>query len=185
MAARSSSRVDLRILHPRSRSLIWQPIKSRRFPDRKVCTHRDGLRTADIFPLSRLTQHDLVVFDLQTQKWTELARGSMGWLEWSKDGQYLQAHDSSGTGSIIRIRLSDHKTERVADLKNIATVGYYNHGLRSPPTIRRLCSATLAPRTFTLSTGKNPKRLTAPSSQGNVSCVLSQPISRAVKKKGS
>ena len=36
----------------------------------------------------------------------------MGWLEWSKDGQYLQAGDASGTGAIVRIRLSDHKTER-------------------------------------------------------------------------
>ncbi len=68
----------------------------------------------------------LVVFDFQTQKWTELATGTMGWLEWSKDGQYLQAADGSGTGAIIRIRLSDHRTERVVDLKNIATVGYYN-----------------------------------------------------------
>jgi Tol biopolymer transport system component len=67
----------------------------------------------------------LLLFDLQTQQWTELAQGSMGWLEWSKDGQYLQAYDWSGTGAIIRIRLSDHKTERVVDLKNFFTVGYY------------------------------------------------------------
>jgi eukaryotic-like serine/threonine-protein kinase len=68
----------------------------------------------------------LLLFDFQTQKWTELAQGSMGWLEWSKDGQYLQANDASGTGAIIRIRLSDHKTERVVDLKNFQTVGYYD-----------------------------------------------------------
>ena len=67
----------------------------------------------------------LLLFDFQTQQWTELAQGSMGWLEWSKDGQYLQERDGSGTGAIIRIRLSDHKTERVVDLKNFATVGFY------------------------------------------------------------
>ncbi len=67
----------------------------------------------------------VVVFDFQTQKWTELAKGSMGWLEWSKDGQYLQAQDASGAGAVIRIRLSDHKTDRVVDLKNFAPVGYY------------------------------------------------------------
>ncbi len=67
----------------------------------------------------------LLLFDFQTQQWTELAQGSLGWLEWSKDGQYLQAGDGSGTGAIIRIRLSDHKTERVVDLKDFATVGYY------------------------------------------------------------
>jgi serine/threonine protein kinase/Tol biopolymer transport system component len=67
----------------------------------------------------------LLLFDFQTQQWTELAQGSMGWLEWSKDGQHLQARDSSGTPAIIRIRLSDHKTERVVDFKNFVTVGYY------------------------------------------------------------
>jgi len=67
----------------------------------------------------------LLLFDFQTQRWTELAQGSMGWLEWSKDGQYLQAYDWDGTGAVIRIRLSDHKTERVVDLKNFAAVGFY------------------------------------------------------------
>jgi len=51
-------------------------------------------------------------------------QAKLGWLEWSKDGQYLQANDASGTGAVIRIRLSDHKTERVVDLKNFVTVGY-------------------------------------------------------------
>jgi len=67
----------------------------------------------------------LLLFDFQTQQWTELAQGSIGWLGWSKDGQYLQAYDWSGTGAVIRIRLSDHKTERVVDLKNFATTGFY------------------------------------------------------------
>jgi serine/threonine protein kinase/Tol biopolymer transport system component len=75
----------------------------------------------------------LLLFDFQTQKWTELAQGRMGWLEWSKDGQYLQANDASGTGAIIRIRLSDHKTERVVDLKNFATAGFYGFWLAVAP----------------------------------------------------
>jgi eukaryotic-like serine/threonine-protein kinase len=75
----------------------------------------------------------LLLFDFQTQKWTELATGSMGWLEWSKDGQYLQANDSSGMGSVIRIRLSDHKAERIVDLKNFVTVGYYNQWFALAP----------------------------------------------------
>lgn len=60
----------------------------------------------------------LLLFDFQTQKWTEVAKGGLSFPDWSKDGHYLQANDSSGTGAIIRIRLSDHKTERVVDLKN-------------------------------------------------------------------
>jgi eukaryotic-like serine/threonine-protein kinase len=75
----------------------------------------------------------LLLFDFQTQKWTELAQGSMGWLEWSKDGQYLQAGDASGTGAIVRIRLSDHKTERVVDLKNFATTGFFGQWFAVAP----------------------------------------------------
>jgi serine/threonine protein kinase/Tol biopolymer transport system component len=67
----------------------------------------------------------LLLFDFLTQKWTEVAKGTMGWLDWSNDGQYLQANDSSGTGVVIRVRLSDHMTERVVDLKNFSPVGYY------------------------------------------------------------
>jgi hypothetical protein len=96
----------------------------------------------------------LLLFDFQTRQWTELAQGSMGWLEWSKDRQYLQADDGSGTGAVIRIRLSDLKTERVVDLKNFATVGYYGCWFAVAPTIRRLCSATPEPRMFTPSTGR-------------------------------
>jgi Tol biopolymer transport system component len=75
----------------------------------------------------------LLLFDFQTQRWTELAQGSMGWLEWSKDGQYLQAYDASGTGALIRIRMSDHKTERVVDLKNFQTVGFYGQWFAVAP----------------------------------------------------
>ncbi len=75
----------------------------------------------------------LLLFDFQTQKWTELAQGSMGWLEWSKDGQYLQANDASGAGAVIRIRLSDHKTERVVDLKNFATAGFFGQWFAVAP----------------------------------------------------
>jgi serine/threonine protein kinase/Tol biopolymer transport system component len=76
-------------------------------------------------PALSIDSKRLLLFDFQTQQWTELAQGSMGWMEWSKDGRYLQANDASGTGVIIRIRLSDHKTERVVDLKNFQTVGFY------------------------------------------------------------
>ena len=75
----------------------------------------------------------VMLFDFQTQQWTELAKGSMGWLEWSKDGQYLQINDSSGTGSILRIRLSDHAAERIVDVKSFATTGYYGYWFAVAP----------------------------------------------------
>jgi eukaryotic-like serine/threonine-protein kinase len=67
----------------------------------------------------------LLLFDFQNQKWAELATGRMGWLSWTKEGQYLQVLDGSGTGAVIRIRVSDGTTERVLDLKNFVTTGNY------------------------------------------------------------
>ena len=67
----------------------------------------------------------LLLFDFQTQKWTELVTGSIGWPWFSKDGQYLYFQDSTGTGALARLRLSDRHVEKVLDLKNFVTVGAY------------------------------------------------------------
>ncbi|HEX8895401.1 MAG TPA: protein kinase [Terriglobales bacterium] len=67
----------------------------------------------------------LLLFDFQTQKWTELSKSSPGWPTFSKDGQYIYAADTSGNGAVIRVRLSDHAVEKVVDLKNFVTTGAY------------------------------------------------------------
>jgi Tol biopolymer transport system component len=68
----------------------------------------------------------LMLFDFQTQKWIETAKGSIGWVEFTRDGQYLYFYDSSGDGSVMRLRLSDLKLEKAINLKGIALAGYYN-----------------------------------------------------------
>jgi len=75
----------------------------------------------------------LLLFDFQTQKWTELATGSLSWLNWSHDGQYVYVLDYRGKDALVRIRISDHKTEQVVDLKNFATTGRYGGGLSLAP----------------------------------------------------
>ena len=75
----------------------------------------------------------LLLFDFQNQKWTKLATGNMGWMSWTKDGQYLQILDGTGTGTVFRIRLSDGKTERVLDLKNFTQTGNYGSWLAMAP----------------------------------------------------
>jgi len=75
----------------------------------------------------------LLLFDFQTQKWTELAKGSMGWLNWSKDGQSVYVLHYKGRGAVLRIRISDHKTEQVVDLKNFITGGRYGGWLGLAP----------------------------------------------------
>jgi WD40 repeat protein len=75
----------------------------------------------------------LFLFDLQTQKWIELAKGIPNWLEFSFDGQYLQYLDATGAGSMLRVRLNDGKKERIADLKNFVSAGYYSGSLSIAP----------------------------------------------------
>jgi Tol biopolymer transport system component len=65
----------------------------------------------------------LMLFDLQTQKWTEIASGTFSWLNWSRDGQYIYLKDSTGKGSVDRIRISNHKVERIVDLKDFVLAG--------------------------------------------------------------
>jgi eukaryotic-like serine/threonine-protein kinase len=75
----------------------------------------------------------LLLFDMQTQKWTELASGSLSWLNWSHDSQYVYVLDFRGKDAVVRIRISDHKAEQVVDLKNFNTVGRYGGWLALTP----------------------------------------------------
>jgi Tol biopolymer transport system component len=75
----------------------------------------------------------LLLFDFQTQKWTELANGSLSWLNWSHDSQYVYMLDYRGEDSVVRIRVSDKKVETVVDLQNFVTVGRYGAWLALTP----------------------------------------------------
>ena len=55
----------------------------------------------------------LLLFDFQTRKWTELARGSLSWLNWSHDGEFVYVLDLRERSEVVRIRVSDRKNEDV------------------------------------------------------------------------
>ena len=75
----------------------------------------------------------LLQFDFQSKKWTELAHGSLSWLNWSHDGHYVYVLDFNGKNAVVRIRTSDHKVEQVVDLKNFVTTGRYGGCLALTP----------------------------------------------------
>ena len=75
----------------------------------------------------------LLLFDFQTQKWSELAKGPMGWLNWSKDGSYVYVLQYQGRGAVLKVRISDHKTEQIVDLSNFVTSGRYGSWLGLAP----------------------------------------------------
>ena len=55
--------------------------------------------------------------------WTELVQGGFGTESWSKDGVYVYDLLAFPMSAVVRIRISDHKSEQVVDLKNFTTAG--------------------------------------------------------------
>jgi WD40 repeat protein len=75
----------------------------------------------------------LLLFDSDTKKWTELANGSLSWLNWSHDSRYVYVLDFRGKDAVVRIRIADRKPEEVVDLKDFVTVGRYGGWLALTP----------------------------------------------------
>ena len=74
----------------------------------------------------------LLLFDSETRKWSELANGSLSWLNWSHDGRYVYVLDHRGDDTLVRIRISDGQTEHAIDVK-FATTGRYGGSLALAP----------------------------------------------------
>ena len=68
----------------------------------------------------------LLLFNFQSQKWTELAKGALAWENFSRDGQYLYVLSNRGAGGVLKIRVSDGKTEKVGELTNFVGTGYFS-----------------------------------------------------------
>jgi eukaryotic-like serine/threonine-protein kinase len=75
----------------------------------------------------------LVLFDFQTQKWTELMKRSAAFPNWSRDGRYIYFLHWPDNPAVLRIGVSDRKVERIADLKNVPITGYYGIWLGLSP----------------------------------------------------
>ena len=71
----------------------------------------------------------LLLFDFVTNRWKELAKGSLSWLNWSHDSQYVYVLDFRQKNAVIRVRVSDGKTETVANLKDFPATGRYGPAL--------------------------------------------------------
>jgi Tol biopolymer transport system component len=66
------------------------------------------------------TQERLMLFDVKTQKWTELAKMDVYSSEWSRGADYIyfSGNPPAGQpGGVFRVRISDHKLEQVVSLK--------------------------------------------------------------------
>jgi Tol biopolymer transport system component len=65
----------------------------------------------------------LVLYDFATQKWIDWVKepGSIVLPTWSKDGSYVYyGNRSSENAGYRRVKLGEHRSELVVDLKNLA-----------------------------------------------------------------
>jgi Tol biopolymer transport system component/DNA-binding winged helix-turn-helix (wHTH) protein len=63
----------------------------------------------------------LMLFDVTAQRWSDLVRMPVGYPSWSHNGQYLYFDSSffSEDPGFYRIRISDHKLERMVSLSEV------------------------------------------------------------------
>jgi serine/threonine protein kinase/Tol biopolymer transport system component len=67
---------------------------------------------------------NLMLFDFETHKWLELAKVPTAFPNWSRDGKYVHFHSFGDDAALYRVRVSDHKLERIVSLKGIRlTIG--------------------------------------------------------------
>ena len=67
--------------------------------------------------------HGAVLFDFETQKWSQLTRVRASFLSWSRDGQYVYFQRWVKDPTVLRIRIKDRELELIADLTNLPTRG--------------------------------------------------------------
>jgi Tol biopolymer transport system component/DNA-binding winged helix-turn-helix (wHTH) protein len=72
-----------------------------------------------------LDSQALMLFDFETQTWTELVKGVyFGFMNWSADGQYVYYLRRGKEPAVFRVRIADRKTEEIASLKDVRQTGF-------------------------------------------------------------
>jgi Tol biopolymer transport system component len=61
----------------------------------------------------------LMLFDFKTKKWSELAKGSFTFPNWSHDGKYLYVEDLSQGDEMRRVNIASRRIENIANLKQL------------------------------------------------------------------
>jgi serine/threonine protein kinase/dipeptidyl aminopeptidase/acylaminoacyl peptidase len=82
----------------------------------------------------RVGPENLLIFDVQAKKWTELTKVAVGFPIWSRDSKYIYFDSAELHPNLYRVRISDHWLEQVAEIR----------GMRLAPTAGGLLNG-LAP----------------------------------------
>ena len=71
-----------------------------------------------------IDSHAIMLFDLRSRKWMELAKSDIGFWRWSGDGHYVYFKRLGSHIAYLRVRLTDHKVEEVVSLTGIKNTGF-------------------------------------------------------------
>ena len=85
----------------------------------------DPVRSPDgqYLAATTLTGDTLRLFDFATQKWFDLAKTSVGALNWSADSKFIYFDNGfTAEQAVYRVRLADRKVEPIASLKDFRRV---------------------------------------------------------------
>lgn len=85
-----------------------------------------------------LDQRKLMLFDLPSKRWSELASGSFNNPVWSKDGKYIYYQSYDEGSPIRRIQVAGARVEEIADFRDLqpgATVGYWGIASEDAPIV--------------------------------------------------
>src|SRR5207244_3253284 len=66
------------------------------------------------------TSSKVMLFEFATKIWSELARGNIGTATWSHDSKYIYFDQYMMEPAFFRVRLADHKVERLLDLRDFS-----------------------------------------------------------------
>jgi eukaryotic-like serine/threonine-protein kinase len=75
----------------------------------------------------------LLIFDFETQKWREIAKGTLSFPCWSSTGQDLFVVDTPPAGGVMKIHVADGAIQRLLDFKNFVSTGYWDWSLTLAP----------------------------------------------------
>jgi Tol biopolymer transport system component len=67
----------------------------------------------------------LMLFDFSTRKWVQLGQLVVGFPSWSHDSKYIYFDSRGEDHAFYRVRVSDHKLERLVSLKGLRLTGNF------------------------------------------------------------
>jgi len=86
---------------------------------------RVGLLTGATFLALSADSSTLLLFNLHSRVWTELAKASFGNPTWSSDSEYIYIDTLDQEAAFFRVRIRDRKLERIVNLKDVPRAGTF------------------------------------------------------------